>query len=85
MEQKEMILISINEILEREGKSAYWLAKETGINHTTLAQIRNNKNKAINLEFLDRICAALECEPGDILRRVNDQVAKKVSKKGAAK
>jgi putative transcriptional regulator len=86
MEQREMILISINEFLEREGKSAYWLAKETGINHTTLAQIRNNKNKAINLEFLDRICGALNCEPGDVLRRVGDQLAKKAAKKkGAAK
>ena len=83
MGQKEMILISINEKLEREGKTAYWLAKQTGIHHTTLAQIRNNKNKAVNLEYLDRICDALECEPGDILQKTSDQSAGKKSKKGA--
>jgi len=83
MEQKEMILISINERLVQEGKTAYWLAKQTGIHHTTLAQIRNNKNKAINLEYLHRICDALECEPGDILRRVGDRLAAKKSRKGA--
>ncbi|MBO0857863.1 MAG: helix-turn-helix transcriptional regulator [Chloracidobacterium sp.] len=70
--------------LENEGKTAYWLAKETGIHHTTLAQIRNNQNKALNLEYLDRICGVLKCEPGDLLLRV-DGAAKKSSKKGAGK
>ena len=77
-----MIYISINEKLEEVGKTAYWLAKETGLHHTTLAQIRNNRNKAVNLEFLDRICEALECEPGDIMSRETKAAAKK-SKKGA--
>jgi len=79
--QRNLIHISINERLEATGKTAYWLAKETGINHTTLAQIRNNKNKAVNLEFLDRICAALECEPGDIMRR-EEKAAKKKGARG---
>ena len=78
-----MIHIWINERLEAAGKSAYWLAKQTGINHTTLAQIRNNKNKAINLEFLDRICAALKCEPGDIMSRETGQRPARKAKKGA--
>lgn len=81
----DMIEIAINVKLAEKGKSAYWLAKQTGINHTTLAQIRNNKNKAINLEFLDRICEALNCEPGEIMRRVEGRAVKKTSKKGAGK
>lgn len=59
--KKDMIVIEINEKLKREGKTAYWLAQQTGIHHTTLAQIRNNKNGAVNLEFLDRICEVLNC------------------------
>lgn len=76
-----MIYVAINEKLEEIQKSAYWLAKQTGIKHATLAQIRNNKNKAINLEYLESICLALECHPGDILRMAHDRSAK-ASRKG---
>lgn len=75
-----MLQIRIDEELEKKGLTAYWLAKATNINHATLSQIRRNKNKALNLEFFDRICEALECEPGDLLIRVP---AKKPAKKRA--
>lgn len=81
MLQRDMAHISINERLEATGKSAYRLAKQTGVNHTNLAQIRNNKNKAVNLEFLGRLRVALECEPGDILSR-NREVMEEIACKG---
>lgn len=65
-----MLHIRIDEELEKRGLTAYWLAKTTEINHATLSQIRRNKNKALNLEFFDRICEALNCEPGELLIRV---------------
>ena len=74
------IEIRINELLEARGKTAYWLAKEAGINHTTLSQIRHNQNKAINLDYLDRICEALEFAPGDVLVRA-DEKKKSTSRK----
>ena len=75
-----MIHISINERLEQEGKTAYWLAKEAEIHHTTLSQIRNNKNGAINLDYLERICLALRCQPGDVLQIVPEK-GKRAAKK----
>lgn len=72
-----MLQIRIDEILEKRGLTAYWLAKATNINHATLSQIRRNKNKAINLEFFDRICEVLNCEPGDLLIRVPTKKAEK--------
>ena len=63
------IKLRINEILEAQGKSAYWLANEIGVDHSTLSQIRNNKNKSLNLEYLEKICDALECAPGDLFVR----------------
>ncbi|HZS05005.1 MAG TPA: helix-turn-helix transcriptional regulator [Blastocatellia bacterium] len=62
------IEVKINELLEEKGKTAYWLAMETGINHGTMSKIRHNQNKAIDLDKLARICKVLECEPGDILK-----------------
>lgn len=75
-----MIYIKINEALERMGKTAYWLAMETGINHTTLSQIRHNQNKAINIEYFEKICKALGCEPGELLEIRPDPSTKKRAK-----
>lgn len=60
--------VTIDEKLEEMGKTAYWLAKEVGIDHATLSQIRKNENKSINRVFFARICVALDCQPGDLLR-----------------
>jgi putative transcriptional regulator len=60
--------VTIDEKLEEIGKTAYWLAKQVGIDHATLSQIRKNENKSINREYFARICEALDCQPGDLLR-----------------
>jgi putative transcriptional regulator len=62
------LVVTIDEKLEELGKTAYWLAKEIGVDYATLSQIRKNENKSINREFFARICEALDCQPGDLLR-----------------
>ncbi|HXG65694.1 MAG TPA: helix-turn-helix transcriptional regulator [Blastocatellia bacterium] len=61
------VRIRIKELLQKRGRSAYWLANEVGITHGGLYKVLHNKVKALNLELLAKICAALECEPGDLL------------------
>lgn len=62
-----MIEVRIEQLLEERGKSFYWLAKETGIGYTSLWRIRHEEAKTISFNYLERICRALECEPGDLL------------------
>lgn len=69
---RAMIQFDIEEMLEKRGRSAYWLAKETGLTHTALYRLRRAKTGAIKFETLDAICQALDCEPGDVLKRVHD-------------
>jgi putative transcriptional regulator len=63
-----MIEIRIDRILEDHGRSFYWLAKETGISHTTLWRLKKDRSQGINFGTLERICQALKCQPGDVLR-----------------
>jgi putative transcriptional regulator len=63
------IRIAINDLLEERGKSAYWLAQETGLSHTVIGKLRHGQNQSINLEYLDLICTALDCGVEDILVR----------------
>jgi len=38
-----------------------------GITMANISILKNGKAKAIRIETLDRICQALDCQPGDIL------------------
>jgi putative transcriptional regulator len=68
-----MIEVKLKDLLETRGRSRYWLAQETGIQFKTLARIeRAESSNRIELRVLDEICRALQCQPGDILVRVED-------------
>ncbi|MFN2531613.1 MAG: helix-turn-helix domain-containing protein [Pyrinomonadaceae bacterium] len=62
-----MISIRVNELLGRHGRSFYWLAKVTGISHTTLWRLKKGKALGINFDTLEKLCEALQCQPGDVL------------------
>jgi putative transcriptional regulator len=62
-----MIEIRIDELLEKRERSFYWLAKQTGISHTTLWRLKKGKALGINFATLEKICETLDCEPGDLL------------------
>jgi putative transcriptional regulator len=62
-----MIVPRFDKLLAKEKRSFYWLAKETGISHTTLWRLRKHKAVGINFETLEKICRALRCQPGDVL------------------
>jgi putative transcriptional regulator len=75
-----VIELRIEQLLEDREKTFYWLAKETGIGHTSLWRLRHGEAKGISYDFLERICRALECEPGDLLVLVGDGKAENVRK-----
>jgi putative transcriptional regulator len=62
-----IIDIRIDEILAVQGRTFYWLAKQTGISHTTLWRLKKGKALGMNLDTLEKMCRVLQCQPGDIL------------------
>jgi putative transcriptional regulator len=62
-----VIEVRVDGQLEEQGRSFYWLAKETGISHTTLWRLKKGKALGINFITLEKICRALNCQPGDVL------------------
>lgn len=61
------IQIRISQLLLSRGRTAYWLAKRTGISYTTLWRLSKGNAVGINFATLEKICEALECDPGDVL------------------
>jgi putative transcriptional regulator len=70
-----MIKIEIEKLLN--GRSLYWLSKESSIRWATLAAMVNDKAQRLDLDALERICDALECQPGDLLVKVERRKARK--------
>ncbi len=80
-----MIQIQVDQLLAEHGRTFYWLAKETGISHTTLWRLKKGKALGINFETLEKMCQALKCQPGDVLALTPaNKDARKSSKKNAA-
>ena len=63
-----MIEARVDRLLKEHRRSFYWLAKETGISYTTLWRLKKGKALGINFVTLEKICRALQCQPGDVLR-----------------
>jgi putative transcriptional regulator len=68
-----MIEIRIDQLLNQHGRTFYWLAKETGVSHTTLWRLKKGKALGINFATLEKLCGALDCQPGDVLSFTNQK------------
>ena len=62
-----MIVINIDVMLAKRKMSVTELTEKVGITMANLSILKNGKAKAVRLSTLNAICAALECQPGDIL------------------
>ena len=65
-----MVKTRIEEALAERGHSLYWLAKESGVTYAALWNLKERRTDGITFSLLDSICKALDCQPGDILVRV---------------
>lgn len=50
------------------------LARKTGIRANTINDLYNEMTERVNLEHLDKICEALDCELSEILVRIPNTI-----------
>jgi len=61
------IRITLDAVLADRGKTGKDLAREVGLSETQLSLFRSGKVRGIRFSTLGRLCAALECRPGDLI------------------
>ena len=49
------------------------LAERVGITAANLSVLKTGKAKAVRFSTLDKICEALDCQPGDILEYTKEE------------
>ena len=67
------ILVNLDVMMAKRKISAGELAERVGITPANLSILKNNKARAIRFSTLEAICAALDCQPGDILEWKDDE------------
>lgn len=65
------IEVQLDFMLLKRKMSLTELSGRVGISIANLSNLKTNKARAIRFSTLDSICRALECQPGDLLVRID--------------
>ena len=68
-----MIIFNIDVMLARRKMSVTELSNRVGITMANISILKNGKAKAVRVDTLNKICAALDCQPGDVLEYRPDE------------
>ena len=58
----EALSVRLTELMNEKHLTAYRLSMLTGVNQTTIAEIKNNRNNSVNLRIIFELCQGLEIE-----------------------
>ncbi len=67
MYNEPVIILMLDEVLKKKGKTAYQVAKSTGLHQSVVSKFRRNEAKMIAVDVLDRLCDELGCKPYDLI------------------
>ncbi len=62
-----MLIVNVDVMLAKRKMNVTELAGKVGITLANISILKNGKAKAIRFSTLEKICEALDCQPGDIL------------------
>ena len=69
-----MIQVNLDVELAKQKMSLNELSSRVGITPANLSVLKTGKAKAIRFTTLEAICQALDCQPGDILEYIPDDL-----------
>ena len=68
-----MVKLNVKKILEKKGKSKYWLFNELNIlgtiSYSNFNSLVEQKAKSIKYENIDKLCKVLECDVSELIIR----------------
>lgn len=67
------IIVNIDVMLAKRKMSVTELSEKLGITMANVSILKNGKAKAVKIETLNKLCKALDCQPGDLFAYEEDQ------------
>ena len=62
-----MVVVNLDVMLAKRKMTLTELSERVGITMANLSILKTGKARAIRLETLDKLCAALDCQPAELL------------------
>ncbi len=61
-----MLKLNVLTLLEKKGKTKYWLYKQLGMSYQNFNKMVNNQTKSIRFENIETLCLLLNCTPNEL-------------------
>ena len=61
-----MVKLNVLALLEKKGKTKYWLYKQLGMSYQNFNKMVNNQTRSIQMERIETLCQLLDCTPNDL-------------------
>jgi putative transcriptional regulator len=68
-EMMSPIAVTLREKRLEAGLTQTELAEKAGVRQATISELETGETRRVDLDVLDRLCKALKCQPGDLLKR----------------
>ena len=62
-----MICLQIQELLNKNGKTKYWLTNKMGKSHQSVSNLMKKDLSGIHFDTLEQLCNIFNCEIGEII------------------
>lgn len=67
-----MIKLNVLNLLEKNGKTKYWLYKQLGMSYQNFSKMVNNQTKSIRYENIETLCLLLNCTPNELFEMTEE-------------
>ena len=61
-----MVRLNVWPLLEKSGKSKYWLYMQLGMSYQNFNRMVNNQTRSIRYENIETLCLLFHCTPNDL-------------------
>ncbi|MCI9263449.1 MAG: helix-turn-helix transcriptional regulator [Oscillospiraceae bacterium] len=61
-----MVRLNVLPLLEKRGKTKYWLYKQLGMSYQNFKRMVDNETRSIRYERIETLCLLLECTPNEL-------------------
>ncbi len=72
-----MIRLNILELLQKQGRTKYWLYKQMGMSYQAFNKMVNNQTQSIQFKNLEALCVILNCAPNELFTYVEEETGQK--------
>lgn len=67
-----MIIIRLNELIQKEERPVKWVSNKTGIAYSTIIKLNNNETSSISFDVIDKLCKLFKCEVQELIEFKDD-------------